>query len=147
MSQAEVQLVVATIQRHLMRKLDPTSQHDQNQSDVISLKSEVKSEAEDYDNDSNCDDYNDDTKNEAPKDVMKGSSSSGPQTEDFDRQAHNVDSGDAATRGECGEGRQGVSIESQENPKITKIYLKMADFMKMKERGLPWGRSLPVTHA
>ncbi|XP_037295934.1 uncharacterized protein LOC115449217 isoform X2 [Manduca sexta] len=135
---AEVQLVVATIQRHLMRKLDPTSQHDQNQSDVISLKSEVKSEAEDYDNDSNCDDYNDDTKNEAPKDVMKGSSSSGPQTEDFDRQAHNVDSGDAATRGECGEGRQGVSVESQENPKITKIYLKMADFMKMKERGLPW---------
>ncbi|XP_037295953.1 uncharacterized protein LOC115449212 isoform X3 [Manduca sexta] len=48
---AEVQLVLATIRRHLMKKMDPITQHDQDLDDVVSIKSEVKSEKEDHNDD------------------------------------------------------------------------------------------------
>ncbi|XP_037295993.1 uncharacterized protein LOC115449213 isoform X2 [Manduca sexta] len=47
----EVQLVLATIRRHLMNKMDPITQHDQDLDDLVSIKSEVKSESEDQNDD------------------------------------------------------------------------------------------------
>ncbi|KAG6459033.1 hypothetical protein O3G_MSEX011170 [Manduca sexta] len=50
-SMVEVQLVLATIRRHLMNKMDPITQHDQDLDDLVSIKSEVKSESEDQNDD------------------------------------------------------------------------------------------------
>ncbi|XP_037296049.1 putative histone-lysine N-methyltransferase 1 [Manduca sexta] len=65
----EVQFVLATIRRHLMKRLDPIMEPGQDRDDVISVKSEIKVEFESYDDfenneeENNGDDENSDDEN------------------------------------------------------------------------------------
>ncbi|KAG6438667.1 hypothetical protein O3G_MSEX000131, partial [Manduca sexta] len=118
---SEVQLVLSTIRRHLMRKLDPITQHDQDQDDVISLKSEIKSEEED-----NCNNDNDDSdccpSSPEDDDVLMKLTSPEPAQNKSDEAASCVEIGDEAPAQECD------TIE---------IYMTPADLIKVKDFGLP----------
>ncbi|XP_037296039.1 uncharacterized protein LOC115454269 [Manduca sexta] len=128
---SEVQLVLSTIRRHLMRKLDPITQHDQDQDDVISLKSEIKSEEED-----NCNNDNDDSdccpSSPEDDDVLMKLTSPEPAQNKSDEAASSVEIGDEAPAQECD------AIE---------IYLTPADLVKVKDIGLPGVQKLKLNEA
>ncbi|XP_037296010.1 uncharacterized protein LOC115449214 isoform X3 [Manduca sexta] len=128
---SEVQLVLSTIRRHLMRKLDPITQHDQDQDDVISLKSEIKSEEDNCNDDNNND--NDDSDNKSPEDdVLMKLTSPEPAQNKSDEAASCVEIGDEAPAQECD------TIE---------IYMTPADLMKVKDIGLPGVQILELNEA